>query len=298
MGPLCGRAGRGSGAFVKRAVCALVSGALFCAGCAAVPVRSPVQYVSPEGQPAGYYPGLGTTTVLKSELADYLAKNQAGIADVQNRVVQIRAGQRTPGCIGEDKYTCVATLAQKMAVTDDAGSKDLNLFADVRYDVNDWPVNGSQVMLNGFIPNQRDIAHGSAYITLALGARDAVSRVEAKLVDGMESAHTQEDYDKTGIYEIVAAMAAKECPNLSKSDVARWVEDTVKPRMRRKPEEHGKKAKEERERNSFEGIHHVRAFESSKIRFCGRTFQFSDAAFTVQHGFQRDPAFVPMLLIQ
>lgn len=126
---------------MKRVSCILGLSALLCAACTALPVASTVQYVSPEGQPAGYYPGLGTTDVLKSELADYLAKNEAGIADVQNRIVQIREGQRTPGCIGEDhKYTCVATLAQKMAVTDSAGLKDVNLFAEVRYDVNGRPI--------------------------------------------------------------------------------------------------------------------------------------------------------------
>ena len=72
-------AGLGSelGAFVKRAFCVLGVGALICGSCAVMPVQSPVAYVSPEGQPAGYYPGLGTTTALKSELADYLSKESS-----------------------------------------------------------------------------------------------------------------------------------------------------------------------------------------------------------------------------
>ena len=134
-----------------------------------MPVTRPVEFVSPEGQPAGYYPGLGTTSVLKSELAAYLAKNQAGIAEVQNRITQIREGKRTGGCIGEDKYTCVATLAQKLAITDDVASKDFNLFADVRYDVNGRPVGGHRLMLNGYIPNYRDVGHRSASFNIVLG---------------------------------------------------------------------------------------------------------------------------------
>lgn len=263
-----------------------------------MPVTRPVEWVSPEGQPAGYYPGLGTTSALKSELAAYLAKNQAGIADVQSRVVQIRESKRTPGCIGEDKYTCVATLAQKLAITDDAGSKELNLFADVHYDVNGRPVNGSRVILNGFIPNYRDIGHGSAYMTVILGPDGNVSSVEAKLLKSFGLARTQEEYDATSVYEIVSAVAARQCPNLSKSEVARWIENTVKPRMRQKPEDHSKKGKEERKLSSEEGIHSFRLLEAPRIAFCGRTFQFSTATFTVQHGFERDPAVVPTVLIE
>jgi hypothetical protein len=282
---------------VKRAFGALVLSA-FCFACSAVPVTRPVEYVSPEGQPAGYYPGLGTTSALKSELAAYLAKNQAGIADVQNRIVQIREGKRTPGCIGEDKYTCVATLAQKLAVTDDAGLKELNLFADVRYDVNGRPVNGNRVALDGFIPNYHDVGHRSAYFNVVLGPGSTVSSVEAKLLKEVGMARTQEDYDTTSVYEIVAAMSARECPNLSKSDVARWVENTVKPTAHELSKAQGKKAKEEREEMSVEGYHHAHSFESARIVFCGRTFQFNTATFMVRHGFTSDPAVVPLVLIQ
>lgn len=293
-------AGSGSelGAFVKRAFCVLGVGALICGSCAVMPAHGPVAYVSPEGQPAGYYPGLGTTTVLKSELADYLSKNQAGIADVQNRIVQIREGQRSPGCIGEDKLTCVATLAQKLAVTDDASLKDFNLFAEARYDVNGRPINGKNVILNGFIPNYRDVGHRSASFTLALGPGGTVSSVQAKLLKSFVLARTQEEYDTTSVYEVVAAMSAKECPNLSKSDAARWIENTVKPSVRQTPEVHGKKAKEERKLLTEEGAHGFRSFASPRIVFCGRTFQFDTATFTVQHGFDREPAVVPVVLIQ
>lgn len=279
-------------------LCAVALGALVCGACSVMPVTRPVEYVSPEGQPPGYYPGVGTSTVLKSDLAAYLAKNQAGIADVQNRIVQIREGRRTPGCIGEDKYTCVATLAQKLAITDFVGSKDSNLFADVRYDVNGRSLNGDRVVLDGFIPNSRDISHRSVYSTIILGTDGTVSAVEAKLLKSLELAHTQEEYDAPGAYEIVAAMAAKQCPGLGKSDVARWVENTVKPSMHQKPEERGKNAKEERKEMRAQGIHSYRSLDSPKIAFCGRTFEFSTAAFTVQHGFEHDPATVPQVRIQ
>jgi hypothetical protein len=282
---------------VKRVLCALSLGALCCA-CSAMTVTSPVEYASPEGQPAGYYPGLGTSAVSKSELAAYLSKNQAGIADVQNRIVQIREGKRTPGCIDEDKYTCVATLAQRLAITDDVGSKDYNLFADVRRDVNGRPVNGRRVMLDGFIPNYRDVGHRSAFFSVTIGAEGTVSAVDAKLLKGVELARTQDEYDTTGVYEVVSAVAAKQCPNLSRNDVARWVENTVKPSMHRTREVHSKRAKEDKKELRSEGVHNFRSFDSPRIAFCGRTFQFGTATFTVQHGFEHDPASIPSVLIQ
>ena len=286
------------GAFMKRVLCVLGLGALFCGACSVVPVTRSVEYVSPEGQAAGYYPGLGTSTVSKSELAAYLAKNQAGIADVQNRIVQIREGHRRPGCIGEDKYTCVATLAQKLAITDHVGSQDFDLFADVRYDVNGRPLNGQRFTLDGFVPNYRDFAHRSAYLTVNLAPDGSVSLVEAKLLKGVELAHTQEEYDATGIYEITAAIAAKECPGLSKSEVARWVENTVKPNIHQKREERGKKAKEKRKKLNAQAVRSYRLFDSPKIAFCGRTFEFTTATFTARHGFEHDPAVPPLVRIQ
>lgn len=163
---------------MKRGWCAICLVALLCAACAYVAPR--VEYVSPYGQPAGYYPGRGDSFATSPELTAWLSKNQAGIDDVQNRIVQIREGKRAPGCIGDDKYTCVATLAQKLAVSDNYALRDLNLFADIRHDVNGRPLNGSKVTFNGFIPNAKgDVVHRHATFYLTLGDNGAVSAVEA-----------------------------------------------------------------------------------------------------------------------
>jgi hypothetical protein len=61
---------------------------------------------------------------------------------------------------------------------------------------------------------------------------------------------------------------------------------------------HGTQAKEERKLLTEEGAHGFRSFASPRIVFCGRTFQFDTATFTVQHGFDREPAVVPVVLIQ
>jgi len=67
------------------------------------------------GQPAGYYPGRAEPFGgVSADYAAWLAKNQSGIDEIQRRIVEIAEGSRAPGCIGEDKFTCVATLSQKI----------------------------------------------------------------------------------------------------------------------------------------------------------------------------------------
>lgn len=254
--------------------------ALSCGACASS-VAQRVEYVSAEGQPAGYYPGRSQFTAIAPELNAWLAKNQAGIDDVQTRIVQIREGKRAPGCIGEDKYTCVATLAQKWAVADDYALKDLNLFADIRYDVNGKPVNGSRITLDGYIPSYKDFSHRHAMLNLTVGA-SGVSKLEVELPKNPEFARTEPEYAVTGLYETVSAVTAKTCPTLGSVDVARWFENTVKPSSKLAP-------KERRKHRDDTRVHSLRVLDSASIAFCGRTFRFQTATGTVRHGFHHDP---------
>jgi hypothetical protein len=167
------------------------------------------------GEPAGFYPGRGEDGNLGTEYSAWLEKNQAGIADVQNRIVQIRNGARAPGCIGEDKYTCVATLSQRLTVADNWAEADFNVFPEIKYDVNGRPINGSTVMLDAYRPNARALHDGGLNrLILNITPNGSVSHITALLPHDPILAHTQEDYDKTQVYETVAAVTAKSCPAL------------------------------------------------------------------------------------
>ena len=237
--------------------------ALWCGSCSAVhrndfapssaQAAAHDELVPPYGQPAGYYAGRAEPelTWVHTELNAWLARNQRGIDEIQRRISQIRNGERAPGCLGEDKFNCVATVAQKLAVADSYIRVDENIFAEVKYDVNGKPMNGAKVKFGGY-PCQRRAPAGrvagfDAYIRLLaaiearqntthfilnLGPRDTVVSILAKLPKLTPLARTQEDYDKTGIYEVVWAASVKTCPALRPDEVAKWIENTVKPTSR------------------------------------------------------------------
>lgn len=271
-GPRLAVAGRGMG-IVRYAAC------LAALGCGSA-VAPRVEAASTYGQAAGYYPGRGDDFVIAPDLKAWLAKNQAGIDEIQRRIVEISEGTRPPGCIGEDKYTCVATLAQKLAITDRYTSKDFNIFADVKYDVNGKPVTGSRITFDGFAPNASgDTAHRHTTFFLMLRPDGKVTKFEAHLPKAMSLVRTLDEYSATSLYEIVWAVSARTCPTLSREDVAKWFENTIKPGQVLISKEHWS----EPERGHAEDLY------SKKTTFCGRTFEVHSVFGSYQEGFQHVP---------
>jgi hypothetical protein len=226
------------------------------------------------GQPAGYYPGRAEPRYGDdAQLAAWTAKNKEGIDEIQRRIADIKEGRRPPGCVGEDKYTYVATLAQKLAIADEYFLSDFNIFADIKNDVNGKPVNGSRIFFYGFVPNatsngiagrELTASNERTHFDLTLGRDGRVSEAAANLPNDPIFAKTQEEYDATGAYETISALAAKTCLALSKADVAKWIENTVKPNSKFGP----------REVSTDPDLSVATHRASKPIHFCGRTFEF------------------------
>ena len=257
--------------------------ALLCGACAARVVPSPTptpteNLVPVVREPAGYYPGDSFNVVSSFRTADqtaWLAEHRAAIDDIQTRIVEIREGRRGPGCIGEDRYTCVASLAQRFAVADNYAWVDKNIFAPTKYDVNGKPV-VPKITFDGYVPLTEaeknryadnryerlleDTSRRPTKFFLTLGPGDRVTQFAARLAKDPTFARTQEDYDATDAYETVAALTARTCPNLAKAEVANWIENTIKP---------GSKAYSGKIRRGVAALK-----ISQQTKFCGRTFQF------------------------
>ncbi len=276
--------------------------ALWCGSCSAVhrndfapssaQAAAHDELVPPYGQPAGYYAGraepfLGPTP----EFTAWVSRNQRGIDEIQRRITQIRNGERAPGCFGEDKFTCVATLAQKLAVADTYLRVNDNIFADVKYDVNGKPVNGAKINFDGYRANagpatdrpSASSSDGHIYgglnatsFVLKLGPQNTVVSMLAKLPHVISRAHTQEEYDKTGVYETVWAVTAKTCPALRPDEVAKWVENAIKPNSHVTPKERLSESVTAQE------------LVSKETSFCGRKFKFHTIAEKIRHGFGHD----------
>ncbi len=247
--------------------------ALVCGACAAHVVAPPVasdEIVPVYRQPAGYYPGIILTSSSTPQFAAWLAEHHAGIEDIQSRIVEVREGRRAPGCIGEDRYTCVASLAQKFAIADSYFTTDSNIFADTKSDVNGKPII-PKITFDGYVPEVQternryaqiayDFSRTPTQFFLTLGPDGVVSKLEARLAKDPTFARTQEDYDGTNAYETISALTAKTCPALGRAEVAKWIENTIKPNSK-----------------SYQGKikRGVAALKiSQRTKFCGRTFQF------------------------
>lgn len=222
------------------------------------------------GQPAGYYPGGAVEfSPVWPDYRAWQAKNQTGFDEIQRRIVESHEGSRAPGCIGEDKYICVATLAQKLAIGDDAY---FNVFPEIKYDVNGKPVGGSQILFYGFPPNAKaegrwDSIENRTVFQLKLGSDGKVKSLWADLPRSPFLARTQEEYDATNVYETVASVTAKNCPTLTRAEVAKWVENTIKPSSRAGAIKHW----------SGPERGHAQSIRSRKTVLCGRAFVFVES---------------------
>jgi hypothetical protein len=240
--------------------------ALLCAACAAqaiAPRTADVLKVYEE--PPGYYPGIEHSISVTPELSAWLQKNQLRIDIVQNRIAAIRSGKLAPACIAEDQYTCIASLAQQFAVADSYSGNN-SVVDETNYDVNGKPVNAGKFEFVGYAPKPKPDS-GSAppavptKFAMSVGRDGLVSSLAAHLPSDPTFAHTQDEYDATEAYETITAVSAQQCPTISRAEVAKWIENTIKPNA---------KAYHERIRRGA-----AEAEISKKTAFCGRNFRFN-----------------------
>ncbi len=276
---------------MERARFATCSVALLCAACAAQAVAPPrsADILKVEDEPPGYYPGIEHSISVTPDLSAWLQKNQLRIDIVESRVAAIKEGKTAPACIGEDQYTCVATLAQQFAIADSYSSNN-SVVDETSYDVNGKPVNASKFEFVGYVPRAKSDSGGIGLsrptkFTMTMGRSGSVSLLAAHLPSDPTFAHTQDEYDATDAYETIAAVSVQKCPTLSRAEVAKWIENTIKP--------NSKAYREHIRRGSAE------AEISKKTAFCGRTFRFDSVwASQAYNQYRRDVTGGLALLIE
>ncbi len=219
------------------------------------------------GAAPGYYPGLVSDVAAfeRTEWDQWFAAHRADIDDIFGKIKQIKSGQLRPGCLGRDRWTCVATLAQTTAVAD-------NFVLDHLFDPPQVDVNGKlirwRVSFSGFIPGYHEL-YGIRGIVFELefDERMLVKSLRAGLPRDPLFAQTQEEYDKTGAYEVIAAMVLTACPHISHGDVARFIENQVKPAIRTETSK--------RECSPAGGCISGEAARARGVSYCGETMRFS-----------------------
>lgn len=186
--------------------------------------------MSAAGESPGYYAGLqqDVKAVELTRWQEWYDSNRPAITDILTKIKEIKVGQIKPGCIGRDIHTCIATLSQTLAMAD--YFPVTNLYAPDKVDVNGNVLFEHNIFITGFIPGVREqfSTRGITFL-IELGYDRTVKTVKASLPNDPFFARTQEEYDRTSVYEVISAMVHSECPNLSRNEVARFIENKVKP---------------------------------------------------------------------
>jgi hypothetical protein len=103
-------------------------------------------------------------------------------------------------------------------------------------------------------------------ILLHLRPDDTVGRVESNVTLNLLDARTEAVYDQSGFYDITWRLLGRRCPGLSKIDLYRFFENTVKPQVRV-------------DREDFPGglfsLHAITS-RAAGVPYCGARFGYSN----------------------
>jgi hypothetical protein len=131
-----------------------------------------------------------------------------------------------PGCLGVPAEACVRWLQATMRLHE--GLIANALAQRHRVDVNGRRLGQGLVRLTGGLPDRTE----TLAVLVRLNPDDTVASVESSLMRDLIPATTELAYDQSGVYEIVARILGRRCANLTKLDLYRFIENSVKPRIK------------------------------------------------------------------
>ena len=157
-----------------------------------------------------------------------------------------------PGCIDVSVEECIRWLRATMTL-------DESFLADAmarrhQTDVNGRPLAGL-VTLYAKLPGQLD----AFVILLHLRRDDTVQSAESNLLLNLIAHRTEELYDQSRLYDIVWRLLGRRCPGITKIDLYRFFENSVKPRITHHEEDTS---------GGLNGLHRV-VSHASGVPYCG-----------------------------
>lgn len=130
-----------------------------------------------------------------------------------------------PGCLGVKVEACVAWLRATMTLNEQFLAS--SMARRHQTDVNGRPLGGGLVTVDAMLPGQTDLF----VILLHLRPDDTVRSAESNLLSNLIAADTEPLYDSSAFYEIVWRLLGRRCPGISRIDLYRFFENSVKPRI-------------------------------------------------------------------
>jgi hypothetical protein len=164
-----------------------------------------------------------------------------------------------PGCLGVVVGECVAWLRATMILDERFLAQAMAQRHET--DVNGQPLGSGLVVVNGRLPERP----GQFVLLLRLGPGDRVRRVEANLMTRLTDARTEAIYDQSGFYEIVWRVLGRRCPGISKLDLYRFFENSVKPHIRQEQQDLSK---------GLWGVHRLIS-HAAGVPYCGTNLGYT-----------------------
>lgn len=216
--------------------------------------------LSPWGQPPGYYPGqaLGVPAERRAAWQDWMRAHAEEHSALGAEINAIKAGAPSPGCFGRPLFDCIASLAQTLVLTDVYATSQV--FYPPKVDVNGKPIRPRWVKLTVYKPGPKSDVEFQDQVSLEISLSDRYL-VEQLLFEFNASALTQEEYDRTGVYELFSVLAKDRCPALTRNELARFIENKLKP------------ARQSAKASHQTGVYDATVSMSPFTSFCGRRLQ-------------------------
>ncbi len=165
-----------------------------------------------------------------------------------------------PGCLGVTAEVCVGWLRATMTVDENFLANAMAHRHDT--DVNGRPIGGGLVTVYARLPGRLE----AFVILLRLRPDDTVQRIESNLLRSLNDARTEQAYDQSALYEIVSRLLGRRCPGISKIELYRFFENSVKPRIRQERQDFS---------GGFSGLHRLSS-HAAGVPYCGVTFGYTE----------------------
>jgi len=158
-----------------------------------------------------------------------------------------------PGCLGVTAGECVRWLRATMVLDENMVAQ--SMARRHQTDVNGKPLGSGLVTVYGRLPERMD----QFVILLHLRPDDTVRRVESNLLYNLIEARTEPVYDRSGFYDIVWRLVGRRCPGISKLELYRFFDNSVKPRLTHQREDFS---------SGLSGLHQVTSHVAA-VPYCG-----------------------------
>ncbi len=162
-----------------------------------------------------------------------------------------------PGCLGVPLADCLGWLRTTMKL--DESSLRSALAERHATDVNGRPLGGGLVTVTATLRSGAAGTGDTFVLLLRLSGDDTVRGVDSNLLHGLRESRTEAVSDSSGLYEIAWRVIGRRCPGMTRIELYRFFENTVKPRITHQRQDLS---------TGINGLHRILS-QSGAVPFCG-----------------------------